>query len=66
MSVLHFYKDLPLIKTKIQEFEQIYALKENERIGEVISIFHNDLVLLFWIFYDDYVVSTFLRECSYL
>lgn len=64
MSVLDFDEDLPLIETKIQEFEQIYVLKQKERTAEVISILHNDLVLLFWIFYDDDVVSTFLREGS--
>lgn len=64
MGVLDFDEDLPLIETKIQEFEQIYVLKEKERTAEVISILHNDLVLLLWIFYDDDVVSTFLREGS--
>lgn len=64
VSVLDFDKDLSLFETKIQELEQIYVLKQKERTGEVISILHNNLILLFWIFYDDDVVSTFLCEGS--
>ena len=57
-------KDLSFFETKIHELEQIDILKQKKRIGKVISILHNNLAFLFWIFNDDDIISTFLRECS--
>lgn len=57
-------KDLSFFETKIHELEQIDVLKQKKRIGEVISILHNNLAFLFWIFDADDIISTFLRECS--